>query len=247
MDFLNKKMFAGLAVILGLLFLALAVSTGVDIYNKMQKPSDHAVTVSGTGEVFANPDLAVLNLSVYNEARTVGDAMGQNTQKMNNVISQMKTLGVDEKDLKSVSYNISPRYEYPKNSPRYLAGYEITQTLEVKIRDLSKIGDVIAKGAAAGANEMGELIFTIENQDGLKNQAREKAVQQAEGKAQQMAGAVGVKLGKITNFSENFYIPVYDTYSYKSAEGMGGAAPVPNIQSGQNKISVTVTLTYEIK
>lgn len=249
MDFFNKKMFAVLVGVAGLLFLALAVSTGVDIYNKTNKPSDHAIVVSGVGEVYANPDLAVLNLSVYNEAATVGDAMAKNTQKMNNVISEIKKLGVDEKDLKSISYNISPRYDYPKSGYRVLAGYDVTQSLEVKIRDLSRVGDVIEKGTSAGANEIGNLIFTIENQDALKNQARQQAVQKAKDKANQMAGAVGVKLGKITNFSEDYYIPVYNTLDYaaKSAQGIGGAMPAPEIQSGQNKISVTITLTYEIK
>ncbi len=177
--------------------------------------------------------------------------MAENTKRMNKVIQEMESLGIEEKDLKTASYNIRPRYEYQKDvfgnnyGKRILVGYEITQSLQVKIRDLGKIGQVIEGGTAAGANDVSGLQFTIDNQDELKRQAREQAINKARVKAGQMASQLGVRLGKVTSFSENFYMPYYDRFDFAKAEGMGGAA-VPDIQTGENRISVSVVITYEI-
>jgi len=128
-----------------------------------------------------------------------------------------------------------------------LAGYEVSQKLEVKIRDLEKIGEVIEKGTESGANEVSSLNFAVDKQEDFKKEAREQAVQKAKEKAEEMAGAVGVKIGKIVTFSENSYTPYYYERDLlmKEEVGMGGAS-APNIEPGETKISVTVTITYEI-
>jgi hypothetical protein len=127
-------------------------------------------------------------------------------------------------------------------------GYEITQSLEVKIRDLSKIGLIIETGTSNGANEVGDLQMKVDKEDEFKSQARASAIVKAKEKAKELAKQVGVKLGRITNFSEDYNYPVYygstDAMS-KSAEGIGGGAP--DIQTGQNKITSTVSITYEIE
>ncbi|KPJ55079.1 hypothetical protein AMJ47_01945 [Parcubacteria bacterium DG_72] len=232
----------------------------VDIVNKIKQSKyigqdaefKNTIAITDTGEVYAAPDLAVINLMVTNEAKTVGEAMAENTKRMNKVIEEMKSLGIEEKDLKTVSYNIYPRYEYEKDrfgnvyGKRILAGYEIRQSLQVKIRNLENIGQVIEKGTAAGANDVGNLQFTIDNQDELKKQAREQAIDKARKKAEQMASQLNVRLGKVTSFSENFYVPYYGAMDYAMEKGIGGAGEVPDIQTGENKITVSVVITYEI-
>jgi uncharacterized protein YggE len=256
----KKGMLTGLAGALTIFLLVLTVSGVVDIVNKIKESKyigqdaqfKNTIIITDTGEVYAAPDLAIVDLTVTNEAKTVADAMSESSEKMNSVIEEMKSLGIEEKDLKTISFSIYPRYEYERDQfgnisgKRTLAGYDITQSLEVKIRDLNNVGQVIEEGTNAGANDVSSLQFTIDNQDDLKAQAREQAIGKAKGKAQQMASQLGVKLGKVTNFSESFSLPYYPAKDYAMEGGIGGAGAAPDIQTGENKISVSVTITYEI-
>lgn len=260
----KKQLFAALGIILCLFLAALVVSTAADIQNKIKEgkyigrefEAQETITVSGEGEIFAKPDLAIVNFSVVSEAKTVAPAMEDNTTKMNAVIEAVKSLGVREQDLKTTSFNISPRYEwyyqevclYPScPQKRVLVGYEVSQTLQVKIRDMAKIGDIIQKATNSGSNQTGDLQLTIDKQDELKKQAREQAIEKAKSKAAELASQLGVKLVRITNFSESGVSPYFPYYMEGAALGKGGAeAPAPQIETGQNKITVTVSITYQI-
>jgi len=256
----NKILFTGLLIILAVFLLALTVSTIVGIQNKIKEgkyigqeiETKNTITVSDKGEVYAKPDLALTDFSVITEKKTVAEAMSENAEKMNAVIDFIKEQGVEDKDLKTVNFNIYPRYEwydtiqfYPQGK-RVLVGYEVQQSLEVKIRDMEKIGDIIQGATDAGANQVGDLQFTIDNPDELKKQARGQAIEKAKNKAEELASQLGVKLVRITNFSESGVIPYY--YGFEKAVGMGGGeeAPAPEIETGENKIEITVSITYEI-
>jgi len=192
----------------------------------------------------------LIDFSVVGEKKTVIEAMAENTKKMNSVIEAIKSQGVEEKDLKTTNFSISPRYEWYEKSEIYpagkrvLVGYEVNQTLQVKIRDLTKIGNIIQVATKAGANQVGDLQFTIDKQDELKSQARKEAIEKAKVMAKEIAGQLGVKLVKITNFSENATAPI--PYPYFMERAMGGGAETPQIQTGENKIEVQVSITYEI-
>jgi len=255
-QFKNLKFVFG---ILAILFLAVVtVWFGVGALNKLKENRfigkeaevKNTISVSGTGEIWAKPDLALIDFSVVGEKKTVIEAMAENTKKMNSVIEAIKSQGVEEKDLKTTNFSISPRYEWYEKSEIYpagkrvLVGYEVNQTLQVKIRDLTKIGNIIQVATKAGANQVGDLQFTIDKQDELKSQARKEAIEKAKVMAKEIAGQLGVKLVKITNFSENATAPI--PYPYFMERAMGGGAETPQIQTGENKIEVQVSITYEI-
>jgi len=255
-QFKNLKFVFG---ILAILFLAMVtVWFGVGALNKLKENRfigkeaevKNTISVSGTGEIWAKPDLALIDFSVVGEKKTVIEAMAENTKKMNSVIEAIKSQGVEEKDLKTTNFSISPRYEWYEKSEIYpagirvLVGYEVNQTLQVKIRDLTKIGNIIQVATEAGANQVGDLRFTIDKQDELKSQARKEAIEKAKVMAKEIAGQLGVKLVKITNFSENATAPI--PYPYFMERAMGGGAETPQIQTGENKIEVQVSITYEI-
>lgn len=203
-----------------------------------------AITVSESGEVYANPDLAIVDLSVISEDKTVAEAMSNNTGKMDQIVALIKNQGVEAKDIKTTDFSIYPRYEYNVGGgdKRILVGYEVQQTLQVKIRDLQKTSSIIQAATNAGVNQVGNLQFTIDQQDELRKQAREIAIEKAKAKAQELARQLGVKLTRITSFSEGFNdaSPIYKEMAYS----MGGGAS--SIESGQNKIEVSVNITYEI-
>ncbi len=259
----NKCLCGAFLAILGLLLVALIVYVAIVVQNKIKEgkyigqeiTNRITITVSDSGEIYAKPDLALTTFSVVTEAKTVGEAVAENTTKMNAVISFMKEQGVEDKDLKTVSFNIYPRYEYQRieteiypypPGKRVLIGYEVTQSLQVKIRDMAKVGVILQGATDNGANQVGDLQFTIDKEDELKKQAREQAISKAKAKAEELAGQLGVKLVRIINFSENGIYPVPSYYMEKAA-GIGGGAATPQIETGENKIEVTVSITYEIR
>lgn len=237
--------------ILAAFLIALTVSTVIDIKNKIQE-TENTITVSDTGTVYAKPDLALTTFSIVTEAKTVAEAMSENTEKMNAIINSVKEQGVEDKDLKTTTFNIYPRYEWQEKATcvppcpsgkRVLVGYEVRQSLQVKIRDMEKVGTIIQGATDAGANQVSDLQFTIDNQDELKKQAREQAINKAKTKAEELAKQLGVKLVRISNFSESAALPRF--FGLEMAEGLGGGGE-PQIETGENKIEVTVTITYEI-
>ncbi len=239
-------------ILLNILIAIVIFSVSVDIYNKIKVDSENRITVSGTGKVYVKPDLALTSFSVITEAKTVAEALNQNTEQMNQIISSAKEQGVEDKDLKTTDFNIYPRYEWGEQSKipiypigkRTLVGYEVRQSLQVKIRELTKIGEIIQAATDSGANQVGNLQFTVDDQDELKNQAREKAIEQAKEKAKELASQLGIKLVRITNFNESGMVP--RVYMLEDSEAaMGGGTP--EIEIGESKIEVTVTLTYEIR
>jgi hypothetical protein len=254
----NKKIiFIILFVVLSVFLVILSISGAIDIFNKIKQGRyigqeaqfKNSIIISETGEVYAKPDLAVVNFSVIEEAKTVAEATSKNTETMNNIIKAMKDQGVEDKDLKTISFNLYPRYEYTDDtfSKRILVGYEVSQGLEVKIRNMEKIGTIIEEGTSAGANDVSGLQFTIDNEEDLKKEARIQAIEKAKDKAQELTSQLGIKLGRVISFNENFFVPYYDTRVYlEKAEGIGGGGPAPDIQTGENTITVTITVTYEI-
>ena len=255
----HKILFKSFCIILMILLSVLTIYIFASAQNKIKEgkyigqeiESRNTITVSGTGEVYAKPDLAFTTFSVVTEKKEVAEAMEENTKKMNAIINSIKEQGVEEKDLKTTSFSIYPRYEwrektqfYP-NGRRVLTGYEIRQSLEVKIRDMGEIGVIIQKATDAGANQVGNLQFTVDDEDEVKKQAREEAIKEAKDKAKELASQLDVKLVRIVNFSESGAMPYY--YGIRAETEMASSdAGAPQIEIGENKIEVSVSITYEI-
>lgn len=252
-DFLKttaKDLLSGakiLLVLLCLLLTALVISIIVDINDKVTQ-SENTIAVSATSEVYAAPDLVLASFSVVTEADTVNEALAENTAKMNAVIAFVKGEGVADKDVKTTGFSIYPRYEWDDNGRnRTLVGYEIYQTLQVKIRDLDQVGNIVQGAADEGANQISNLQFTIENEDELKNQAREQAIDEAKEKAKTLASQLGMSLGEVVGFNESGAVPLWKSYAVPEAAmgGVGGGGDI-QFESGENMITVSVTITYEI-
>lgn len=242
------------------LFLMVATAvTAVEFFNRLKENRyigrdlefRNEITVTGRAEEFLQPDLALINLGVTNEAQTAEEAMIENTQRMNRIIEALKTeLGLPEKDLKTAQFSLSPRYEWRTakengNGERVLAGYEVNQSLQVKIREFDNINRVIQQASLFGANQIGELVFTLEDEDSVKEAIRAEAIAQAQEKAKSLAQQLGVQLVRVTNFREDLPVVPWaraagDVVYYDES------IPAPSIQPGENKVEVSVSITYEI-
>ena len=187
-----------------------------------------------------------MSFGVKTEAVKSVDAVNQNNQKMNEVIKAVKEAGVEDKDIQTTSYNLYPVYDYTERGTIF-KGYSLEQNIQVKIRNLDKVNDVLDKATSRGANTIGQLSFTVDDMEKVKSEARAKAIEQARQKANSLAGQSGLNLGKLISVSEG-----YSPYP-QPLYGMGGASNAmeksiaPDIQPGQSEINVTVNLTYQVK
>lgn len=171
---------------------------------------------------------------------------------MNEILTVLKDLDIEAKDIKTTSYNLNPIYNWTERDGQKLAGYEVYQGVTLKVRDLNKMGDIIAKTTEKGANQVGNITFTIDDEYELKNEAREMAIKKAKEKAELIANQTGMKLGKVKSVEENFYAPIDNSYrnvmkSMDEAFTEGDKIQAPNIEVGQNEIRVDISLVYEVK
>lgn len=250
-----KALFWAMGIVVVCLFLILSVSGIVGFISKMKEyryigretAYGNILNFSGEGIVYTKPDIALVTLSVVTNSPTVGDVQIKNTKKMNSVIDFLKKSGVEEKDIKTTNYQLYPQYNYEYTKIPQIIGYEITQSLEIKIRNLDKVGDILAGSTNAGVNQVSSLYFKVDQDEQFKSQARILAIADAKKKAEETAKQLGITLGKITGFSESSGYNPYPIYAKTDASGMGGGGSTPNIQVGENEILVNVTLTFEIE
>jgi uncharacterized protein YggE len=246
----NKKAF----VILGSAFLTIItiffISKTINEFRSGHLIGQESVIdVSGKGEVFVKPDVTKISVSVEKSAYTVGEAQTQATNAINSVTKFLKDSGIEDKDIKTTSYNIYPQYDYLKDSGRTFRGYTVNQTLEVKLRKIDETGKILAGVTDAGANQVGSVSFVIDDQDSVLREAREKAIKDAKEKAKQLAKDLGVRIIKLVDYSESrngtYPYPIYSMDSSKAMEMGGESAPI--IPTGENSTTVNVVLTYKIR
>lgn len=237
--------------IAGILAITGIAATAIVMANKIN--TQDRFSVVGSGTVYAKADIANITVGLKTEVeKTAAEATADSTSKMDAIISSLKDLGIEEKDIKTTDYSLRPVYNWTENRGQILQGYEVSQNVGVKVRDLDKIGDVIAKTTEKGANQIGNVSFTIDDEYDLKNQARELAIQKAKEKASLIAEQTGMKLGEVKGVYENadnsYPTPMYANAKLIMNESAGGASlDAATIQTGQNEIRVEVTLMYEVK
>lgn len=206
------------------------------------------MVVEGTGKVSVVPDIAKISVGIEDSGGTLEAVQTSANQKSKTLVDALKKLGIDEKDIKTTNYSVFPEYDYQGRTPR-ITGYRVSISYEVKVKNFDKVNDVLVGVTGAGANVVGNVSFEV-NED-TKNEklgeARVEAVAEAKQKAQSLASAAGVSLGKILNISESQGSPV--PIALREA-GIGGAPAdiaVPEITPGETDFEVTVLISFEIR
>ena len=222
-------------------------------------PLTNSISVTGKGEAVSIPDIATFSFTVEENAKTLKEAKDKASEKVNNALKAVKAGGVDDKDIKTTSYRMDPHYEY--NQPactsfgcpggkQVLTGYDVGQTIEIKVRDLSKTGDLFDIIGNSGVKNVNGLTFSIDDIDSVKAIARADAIAKAKAKADIIAKDLGVKLVKITSFYDSSDDVVYP---YAREMAVGGdvmtmkASIAPQVPTGEQKITANVSITYEIR
>lgn len=263
------RTFATFALImlgLFLLFAALGELKGLRYIGSGIAATD-TITVSGEGVVYAVPDVAEFSVTVQNTAADVASAQSKATATGNDIIAYLKAQGVADADVQTTDYSIEPQYQYSQAlcpqtmvvnggsagvsycppGKQTLTGYQVSQTLEVKVRDTSKAGTILAGVGSKGASQVSGLDFTVADETSLEQQARDKAITDAKAQAQTLAKSLDVSLVRITGFSEGSNPMPYRVEAMATGASSAAVAPAPELPTGQNKITSDVTLTYEIQ
>lgn len=255
----NGGMRIALTAMLAILSLFLLAETMniAQNFNRPSVPATDTITVQGEGQATLAPDVARVSFSVENTSATVAGAQTSTTKQANAAIDFVKKQGVADKDVKTLSYNISPQYSYPNpctggmmcptysGSPK-ITGYQVSETIQVTMRDLTKVGAMLGGLGKLEVQNVNGPAFALDDSTAGYSAARADAINKAKTQADILAKQLGVKLGKIVNFSESS-----GNYPYQMMYGLGGGvsekSAVPDIPVGENTYNASVSITYEIR
>lgn len=202
------------------------------------------IYVSATGHASQAPDQASVSAGVVTEGLTAGEAMRKNAAQMSSAFSALKEAGIAERDIQTSQMSLQPRYDYQNRSKPRITGYEVRNTVSAKTDDLESVGPMLDALVKAGVNNINGVTFSIKDSKSAKDKARLDAIADAKVKAENMAKAAGVKLGKVLEIRE-------------SSSGHQGPQPMmmramaesdasTPIAAGEQTLSVTVNLTYAL-
>ena len=234
------------------LFLGFNLPSTAHAHDGPHDAKPATVQVNGSGTMAAAPDMATVSFGVIREARTAREALDANNKAMADVLAAMKELGIADKDLQTSGFNISPRYFYPKQrnnepqKPPEIVGYQVSNQLAVRVRDLTKIGNVLDKSVTLGVNSGGSIQFSNEDTTEILRQARQKAVENAVDRAKTLVTAAGARLGKIISISESSHQPGPQPLARARAIAHSAAAESVPVETGENSYRVQVNVVWEI-
>ena len=202
-----------------------------------------SITVSASGSVSAVPDTARITSGVATEAPVARDAVSKNSEAMQKIIAGLKAGGIDEKDIQTTSFHIEPRYTRAREGEAsVIDGYRATNQVQVVVRNLDKLGEVLDRLASLGANEMAGLSFDVSQTEKLKDDARKEAVANAHRRAKLYADAAGVELGEVLTIDESG-----DNAPHPIFAGRALKADAVPIERGSETLEATVSVTWALK
>lgn len=218
-------------------------------YDNGVSGQQEGLNVSAEGLVYATPDIAKLNTGVSEIGRDATTVQNSLSQKIDAIKTKLKEIGIEDKDIKTAEFGIYPDYgAYPVTSTSRPRSYTGRHMLEITIRDLDKADEVADGVVSAGANEVQNVYFTMEDSDSWYQQARSQAIEKAKQKATQLAEDADIRLGKLLSISESGQGgPIYYDRAVPGYGGTGGAEIKTGLEPGNLEIRAYVTLVYQIR
>lgn len=252
-DFINEFGRKFFFTLLGILVAYLIVYVGTLVRNNLkkfhyigEKKEQSTISVSATGEVEAKPDMATVRMGMKTTSSTVDAAQKANNKTINNLISELKSLGIKEENIKTTDYSVSQEYDY-SDGKREVVGQTVSQDVKVKIMDMDKTSKVLDLAGKLEVNQVQGVDYEIKQPEKLKEKARQKAVKQAKKKAFRLSRDLGVRLERIVSYNENTsgnILPMMEKTSFASG-GRGDTST--QIEPGEQTVSISVNIQYEIR
>jgi len=205
------------------------------------RAAERLVTVSGEATVAVAPDAAIIRIGVSSQGRSAREASDANSKHMAAVLSAIKDAGVADRDIQTSRLSLQPQYDSSKPGPARLLGFQVTNQVTIKIRDIDKMPAILDRAIGAGANEMSGIEFVVSEQSKLLDQAREEAIADARRKAELYAKAAGGKLGPVAAIAEEG-----SAAPPRPLAAMRAAAAAVPVAPGERELRAAVTVSYEL-
>ena len=202
------------------------------------------IQVSATGTANMAPDMATVSAGVVTQGKTAREAMFGNATKMTRVFEELEAAGIETKFITTSQLSLQPKYNYQNRQSPKIDGYEARNTVSAKTYDLDTVGAMLDALVKAGVNNINGVQFSIKDSKAAKDKAREDAIRDARAKAESMAAAAGVKLGKLKSLSESGGMSRPQPVAY-AMEARSASVSTP-VSAGEQAISVTVNMSYGI-
>ena len=207
-----------------------------------QNNGANGISVSGQGSITVKPDVAYISLGVETMDADAGAARKANDAAMAKVLAAIKGFGIADDDVTTTNFTIYPRYD---DKGEKITGYTVSNTVSVKVKNLDRLGDVLGAASTAGANTAGGISFDVLDRTAAYNQALAQAMDKAHTRADIMAKACGVTLGRALTINES---SSYNGPTYATSASLKGdvAAPAVPVAAGQLEVTASVSVVYEI-
>ncbi|HBR80065.1 TPA: hypothetical protein DEA21_00200 [Candidatus Uhrbacteria bacterium] len=241
------------AVVILILLISSVLYLGIKSDNLLRQseeigqpvPYEHTIFVDGVGTVTGKPDIATLTMGTESKGVDVASAQFTNTATMNTIIAEIKKLEISEDDIQTSGYNVYEDTNWNSETQDYeSAGWIVANYITVKVRDTSKISSILAMVGSNDITNISGPTFTIDDTTNLKAEARIKAIEQAQKKAQEIADSLGTKIESAVGYSEWSPVSVSDEYQMYSSLSYDGGGPT--IESGTNEVTISVSITYKL-
>lgn len=210
------------------------------------------ISISGTGEVAAAPDMAFVNSGVTSQGATAAEALAANTAAMNELITTLKAAGIESRDIQTSGFSVNPNYVYSDardangyQLPPKITGYQVYNNVNVRVRELAKLGSVLDKAVTVGANTINGVSFSVADPSKLYDEARKAAFADAKVKAQLYADVAGEELGKIRSINETQGMGTPMPQMMKASADTLSAGAVP-VEGGELSYSINVQVTWDL-
>jgi len=207
--------------------------------------NEHTIAVSGTGRIVLTPDTADLRLGVSSTAKTVKAARSAAATSMTAVIASLKNLGIADKDIQTSSINLNPDYRYENNQPPVLTGYQASNNVSVKFRDIRNSGKILDALVAEGANQINGPSLTIDKPESAYDEARVKAIAAGRARAELYARSLGMRVVRLVSVSEgggNYPRPMPMAMMAKAERGDASTS----IDPGSQDLEISLAMSFEL-
>jgi len=208
---------------------------------------DRTLSVTGSGSTKITPDLVSVTLGIQTRNDDVGQAVAQNNTVASRIMEAARTVGVDNADMRTIYFSVSSQPKYDEfGSPTGDVSFFVDNSLQVTLRDVTKLSDLLQSAIDAGANSVYGVTFSVADTSAAEDEARQKAIADAQARATELAGVSGVTLGAIQTLTTSAYSPFPQGFYAADGYGMGGGGGPP-VQSGSLEVTAQVTIVYNVK
>jgi|RhiMetdeSRZDD1v2_1073273.scaffolds.fasta_scaffold34939_2 uncharacterized protein len=232
------------------LFLSLLafVSLATSVLAQDKEPPVRTITIIGTGEVKARPDIGIVTVGVIKRADTAAEALKQNNDAMEEIIALLRQAGIDAKDIQTTNFSVNPAYRYDNENqqPPRIIGYDVSNQVTIIVRKLDAMGSILDSVVGKGSNQIQGIAFSIDEPRPLEDEARRRALTDAQRKAKLYAEGAGIVLGPIMSIFENAPSPPIPVFVKAQRMEAAADSAVP-VAQGEQVISVQISISWEIR